>query len=114
MAKDNSAEWAKAADLIAPAEGEKEITLKTLKKKVCIKKVNVGEIAAIMKHSKESEMDQFVYLVFKGLVRPKLTIDQAKKLPLKVIIEISAAVAKFSELDKDSVEGIRNLLETKF
>lgn len=114
MAKVENADWAKAADLLAPSKGEKEVFLKTLKKKVVIQKVNVGDLAIIMKNAKENDIEQYIWLVFKGLKKPKLNFDECKKLPLKVIVELSAAIAKFSELDKDSVEGVRNLLETKY
>lgn len=104
---------AKAADLIAPATGETEVFLKTLKKKVVIRKVNIGDIASIMKVAKENEIDQFILLCFKGLKKPALTLEQAKKLPLKVIVELSAEIAKFSELDKGSIDKIQNLLTTE-
>lgn len=108
------AEFASAAELLAPAEGIKEVFLKTLNKKVKIKKVNIGELADIMKASKDNDIAQFIFLCFKGLVEPKLTLEQCRELPLKVIIECSAAIAKFSELDKESVDKIRNLLGTEF
>lgn len=106
-------EFASAAELLAPALGEKEVFLKTLKKKVTIQKVTIGDLAAIVKIAKDDEILQFVFLVFKGLVRPKLNIEECKKLPLSVTMELAAEISKFSELDKESIEKIRNLLGTE-
>lgn len=113
MSKKDNAEFAKAADLLAPAQGQKEVFLKTLSKKVMIKKINIGELADIVKTAKDDDIKQFIFLAFKGLVRPRLNIEQTRKLPMKVIMELAAEIAKFSELDKDSVDEIRNLLGTK-
>jgi len=81
-----------------------------MNKKVLIQKVNIGEISSIVKSSKDNDIEQFIFLCFKGLKMPKLTIDQCKKLPLKVIVELAAEIARFSELDKGSLDKIRNLL----
>jgi len=113
LTKTDNTEFAQAADLLAPATGKKEVFLKTLKKKVTIKKINIGELADVTKAAKDDDIQQFIFLVLKGLVRPKLNIDQTRKLPMKVIMEIAGHIAKFSELDKDSVDEIRNLLATK-
>jgi len=114
MVNTKEAEFAKAADLLAPAKGEKEVFLKTLKKKVRIRKVNIGDVSAIQKAaSGGSDIDQYVYLVFKGLVQPKLTLDECRALPLKVVLECSLHIAQFSELDENSLKGIQNLLTTK-
>lgn len=112
MSKTNESEFASAADMIAPAEGESEVYLKTLKKKVLIQKINIGELSAILKAAGDEELLQLVYLVFKGLIRPKLNLDETKKLPVKVIAELAAEITKFSELDKESIEKNRNLLTT--
>lgn len=106
-------EFAQAADLLAPASGTKEIFLKTLNKKVTIQKVNIGDLADILKAAKDNDILQFVYLCFKGLKNPKLTLDQCRKLPMKVTMELSAEIARFSELDRDSMDEIRNLLAIK-
>jgi len=109
------AEFAKAADLLAPAVGSKEIYLKTLKKKVTIKKVNIGDIASIMNAANKEKNDvaQYIFLCFKGLKSPVLSLEQCRKLPLKVLMELAVEIARFSELDKDSMESIRNLLTIK-
>lgn len=106
------AEFAKAADMLAEAKGTKEVFLRTLNKKVVIRKINIGDVASVMKIAKDSDMEQFIYLCFKGLKKPKLTIKQARALPVKVIVELSAEIAKFSELDKESIDKVRNLLAT--
>lgn len=113
MSQKTGSEFANAADLLAPAEGQTEVYLKTLKKKVTIKKINIGELAAIYKMAKEDEVTQYILLAFKGLVKPKLTMDQARKLPLKVTMELASEIGKFSELDKESMDEVRNLLEGK-
>ncbi len=113
MSKTETEEFATASDLVAPSLGEKEITLKTLDgKKVVIKKINIGELSAVIKTAKDDEIFQYVLLCFKGLVRPVMNIDECKKLPLKVVMELSSEITKFSELDKDSLKRIRNLLVT--
>ena len=80
---------------------------------VTIKRINIGELSDIVKASKDNEIKQYVFLAFKGLVVPKLTITQAAELPMKVVMEVSAAISKFSELDKSSVNDVKNLLETE-
>jgi len=112
MTNGEAEEWAKSADLLAPATGKKEVFLKTLQKKIEIQKITIGDLASILKASKEDEIMQFVLLVAKGMTKPALNIEECKKLPLKVTMEIAAEIAKFSELDKDSIEKVRNLLET--
>ncbi len=47
------------------------------------------------------------------MIHPKMKITELKGLPHDVIAEIGAHVAKFSGLDKASVERMRNLLETE-
>jgi len=110
LANTETIEFAKVAELLAPAEGTKEVYLKTLKKKVRIKKINIGDLADILKASAGNDVLQFVYLCFKGLKEPSITLDQARKLPLKVVMELSVEIAKFSELDKAGLDQIRNLL----
>ena len=110
---EESVDFAKASDLLAPAEGEKEVVLKTTGKKIMIKRINIGELSDIVRTAKDDEIKQFIYLVFKGMTRPKLNIDETGRLPMKVIMEIAGAVSKFSELDKESIEQIQNLLGTK-
>lgn len=107
-------EFAKAADLLAPAKGSREVFLKTLKKKVTIKKISIGDLADILKAAAGNDILQFVYLCFKGTQNPKLTLQQCRDLPLKVTMELSAEIAKFSELDRKSMESVRNLLGTEF
>jgi len=113
LTKRESADFAQASDLLAPGKEETEVYLRTLKKKVKIKKINIGELSEIVKASKDDDIKQFVYIAFKGLIRPALTIEEASKLPMKVVMELSSAIAKFSELDKDSIDGIKNLLGTE-
>lgn len=105
-------ELAQVADLLASAEGEREITLKSANKKVIIKKLNIGELATIMKLARDNEIEQAYLVCFKGLKVPTLTLEQAKTLPLKVVLELSAEIAKFSEIDRGSIERYQNLLTT--
>lgn len=113
MEKETS-EFAQAADLLAPVSGTKEVKLKTLKgKSIRIKKVSIGELSDILKASKGSDLDQFIWLTYKCLVAPKLTVDQVKKLPYQVLLEISSEVSRFSGLDEKSTKAILNLLKTE-
>jgi len=104
---------ADVGDLIGDAEAKKEIELKSLKKKVVIKKITVGEIADILKVAKENEMQQYLWMVYKGLVKPKLTFDQVKKLKFETLVEIALAIQKFSGLDRESISRLENLLGIK-
>ena len=104
-------EFAEVSDLLAPATGEKEVEVKSLGKMVRIKKVNVGELAGIMKVARDSEIDQYIWLVFKGLVRPKMEPDQVRCLKHTVLLELASEIQKFSELDKDSMSKLENLLK---
>ena len=111
--KINNQEYAEAADLLAPGMGTKEVELKTMKgKKVIIQKIKVGDLSAIMKVAKENEMDQYVWLVFKGLVRPAMTPDDIKKLTHTTLIELAYLIQDFSGLDKSSIDSLENLLKT--
>jgi len=104
-------DFAEVADLLAPAEGEKEITVEG--KTVKIKKVNVGELADILKVSKDNELEQYIWLVYKAVVTPKLTVDQVRKMKHTVLLELALEIQKFSELDKESMGRLENLLKTR-
>jgi len=104
-------DFAEVADLLAPAEGEKEILIGG--KKVKIKKVNVGELADILKVSRDNELEQYIWLVYKAVVTPKMSVDQVRKLKHSVLLEIALEVQKFSELDKESMGRLENLLKTR-
>jgi hypothetical protein len=101
---------ASASELLALGQGEKEINLKTCGLKVKIKKATVGELSDIMNAAKDNAMEQFVWLVFRCMVQPKMTIIDIKKLPHDVLLEIGGEVAKYSGLDKASVDRMQNLL----
>lgn len=101
---------ATAADLLALGQGEKEIELKTCGLKIRIKKATVGELSDIMNASKDQPIEQFCWLVFKCMVEPKLSLADVKKLPHDVLFEIGGEIARFSGLDKASLEKIQNLL----
>lgn len=101
---------ASAAELLALGQGEKEIELKTCGLRVRIKKATVGELSDIMNVAKDQPIEQFCWLVFKCMVEPKMSINDIKKLPHDVLFEIGGEIAKFSGLDKASVERIQNLL----
>ena len=106
-------EFAEVADLLAEAKGEKDVFISSLGKKVRIKKVNVGELADILKVSKDNELEQYIWLVFKGLVKPQLKVPEVRALKHTVLLEIALEIQKFSELDKESIERLENLLKTK-
>lgn len=102
---------ASAADLLALSGGLKEIDLKTCGWSIKIKKATVGELSDIQKAVGENALDQFVWLAFRCMVKPKMEVDQIKQLPTEVLIEIGTEIAKFSGIDKKSVDRMRNLLE---
>jgi len=114
MSKEEASEMASVADLLSGATAEIEISLKTLPgKKVKIKKATVGEISDIMKVSGDSVLEQFIWLAVRCLVSPKLNEPEIRKLPHNVLLEIGTHIAKFSGLDKQSVEKMQNLLQTE-
>jgi len=110
----NKGDYAEAAELLGDSEGAKEVSLVSLKgKKIQIKKITVGEIADILKVSKDSELEQWIYLVFKGLIKPKMGLQEVRKLPLNVLTELALEIQKYSGLDKESMGVLENLLKTK-
>lgn len=111
MTDTNTKDFAEVADLLAPSEGEKEILVEG--KKVKIKKINVGELADILKVSRDNELEQYIWLVYKAVVSPKLNVDQVRKMKHTILLEIALEVQKFSELDKESMGRLENLLKTK-
>lgn len=102
---------ATAADLLSLSKGEKTISLKTCGWQIKIKKASVGELSDIMNAVGDNPIDQFVWLTFKCLVDPKMSVQDLKKLPHNVIIEMGSEIARYSGLDRKSVERMRNLLE---
>jgi len=104
------AEFAEVADLIGPSKGEKEVVIKTLGKKVKIRKVTVGELSQIYKVSKENELEQYIWLVYKGLVSPKMNVEQIRQLNHMLLLEIANEISKFSGLDRKSMKKLENLL----
>ena len=111
MTDKETKDFAEVADLLAPSEGEKEVLVTG--KKVKIKKINVGELADILKVSKENELEQYIWLVYKAVVSPKLNVDQVRKMKHTILLELALEIQKFSELDKESMGRLENLLKTK-
>ena len=102
--------FATAADLLALGQGEEEIELKTCGLKVKIKKATVGELSDIMNASKDQPIEQFCWMVFRCMIEPKMSLADIKKLPHDVLFEIGGHIAKFSGLDKASIDRMQNLL----
>jgi hypothetical protein len=101
---------ASAAELLALGQGEKVIQLKTCELKVKIKKATVGEISLVMNAAKDNAIEQFSWLVFRCMVEPKISKTDVDKLPHDVLLEIGGEIAKYSGLDKASVDKMQNLL----
>jgi len=102
-----------AADLLGFSKGQKEVPIKLLgNKKVVIKKVTIGELADIMKVAKDNEIEQYILLVFKGLVKPKLKLNEVRALNHALMLELALHISKFSGLDRDSLGRLENLLGT--
>jgi len=104
-------EYAQVSELLSSSEGEKQITVAG--KSILIKKINMGELSDILKVSKESELEQYIWVVYKGVLKPKLTVDQTRKLAPAMLLAIALEIQKFSGLDKDSVSKLENLLGTQ-
>lgn len=111
MTEVSTKDFAEVADLLALSSGEKEILI--LGKKVKIKKITVGELADILKVAKENELEQYIWLVYKGVIQPKLTIEQVRNLRHTTLLELALEIQKFSELDRESMNKLENLLKTK-
>ena len=105
------AEYATASDLAALASGELDVDLKTLPgKKIKIKKLSIGEIADIMKVAKDNDLEQAIWMTFRGIVQPKISVEEVRKWPPSVLMEIAIAVGKYSGMDRKSMEQTTNLL----
>ena len=114
MSKVETSELATVADLLSGGNAEIEISLKTMPgKSVKIKKATVGEISDIMKVSGDNVLEQFIWLAVRCLISPKLNEGEIRKLSHNVLLEIGTNIAKFSGLDKQSVEKMQNLLQTE-
>ena len=111
MSEINSKDFAEVADLLAPAEGTKDILVNG--KKLQIKKISIGEIADILKVSRDNELEQYIWMVYKGVVKPALKVDQVRKMRHTEILAIAFEISRFSELDKDSMKKLENLLIPK-
>jgi len=111
MSTAEGTELAEVADLLAPAEGEKTVTIEG--KSVKIKKITVGELADILKVAKDSQLEQNIWLVYKCLVSPKLTVEQIRKMSHKTLLQLVWEISKFSELDRESLAKLENFFRTK-
>lgn len=105
-------EFATAAELAELSKGEAELTLKTVPgKKIKIRKATIGELADIIKVAKESELEQSFLLTYKCMVQPKVNLEEIKTWPPAVLIEIGNGIAKFSGIDRKSMDQVQNLLD---
>jgi len=113
-AKGKVEEFATASELLAGSRATKVIDLKLKGKKIKIKKVLIGDLAAIMQMARNNEIKQTILLVFKGLVEPKLKLSEVESLEFPLLLEIGAEIRRFSGLDEESVRKISNLLGIQF
>jgi len=104
-------EFASVADLLS--SGEKTVFIKSLKKNIKIKKLPIGIVADIVKLSKGDDVESGIQMTFCGLVHPKLSLEEVRKMDPIVFMEIAKAVTKFSGLDKTSMEQAGFLKETE-
>jgi len=102
-------ELATLSDLLG-SSATRKVFIANLGKQVEIRKATIGEVAEILQKARDNLLDQFIFLTFKCLVNPKLTLEQVKRLEPKVLIEIAGEISKYSGLDRRSVEELRNLL----
>ena len=94
-------------DLIS--RGEKEIVLSN-GKSVKIRRITVGDLSLAYRISK-TDFDKIIAIVQKGLVEPKITLEQAKQLNPKLLAEISDAIIEFSGYGKEEEIEAKNLLD---
>lgn len=109
--KERELDYASAQDLAGLASGEIEVSLKTVPgKKIKIRRATIGEIADVLKVAKDSDLEQSFWLTMRCLVEPRLTLEQIKALPPKTLIEIGNHIARYSGIDKKSMDEVSNLL----
>lgn len=110
--KETKEEFAEASDFLTGSTGEKEVLIKSLNKKVKIRKLSIGDVANITKASPDSEIEQYIWVAYKGLISPKMTFDQLKSLGMIYLLEIAGSIVEYSGLDKESLARVTNLPKT--
>jgi cytoplasmic iron level regulating protein YaaA (DUF328/UPF0246 family) len=105
-------EFAEVSDFLTGSTGEKEILIKSLNKKIKIRKLSIGDVANITKASPDSEIEQYIWVAYKGLVFPKLTYEQLKNMGMVYVLEIAGSIVEYSGLDKESLARVANLPKT--
>ena len=94
-----------AADLISQTSAEVEVLIKSLNKKVKIKRATVGDLADIMKVAKDQEIEVAVWLIFKCLVNPRMDMPKVRQLDPRVAMEIAQEISKLSGLGQTPVSN---------
>jgi hypothetical protein len=99
-------------DLIGQSSEELEIQLKSINKKVKIKRASVGDLADILKVSKDQDLEMALWLIFKCMTVPKLDMVKVRQLQPIVALEIAREISKFSGVDQATTSKMADFLET--
>lgn len=94
----NETEFWTAEALKAYAEATKEETV--CGKKVLLKKLPASSLEGFSEKDKDSSFK----LVQKGLVKPELSLEQIKALPLDIVKAIGEAITAFSGVKTEEAE----------
>lgn len=72
---------------------------------VCGKLVSIKKLPASVMNSYKDGNDDATYMtILKGLVKPTLTLEQIKSLPLDMYTQITKAIMEFSNVSMEDAE----------
>lgn len=108
LSKQKSSPQAELGDLV-DSGGEKEVYIESIGKTVTIKKILLGDMGRIVKKAGEDPFENLKFMLFVGLVKPRLSLQQIEKMKAGVANEIGTAIADYSGLTKEAIERARNL-----
>ena len=100
-------------DMLFGSQDAVEVELETLGGKIVkVKPLTLSDLSAIRKYSKGDDVEFVKGMIFRGLVEPKLTIEEVGNLRLDIVNELSSHIARVSGLTKGSMEEIKNFSDT--
>ena len=106
-----STDLATLGDLIGQSNEELEVKIKSLKKTVKIKRASVGDLADILKVSKDQDLEVALWLIFKCMTVPKLDMTKVRQLQPVVALEIAREISKFSGVEETSSTKMPDFLQ---
>ena len=99
-------------ELLAGADEQLKVVVNG--KGFLIKKLSVGDLAAIRKFNKgkgdpDDPILSVMGMVFKGLLDPKLQYGEVEKLDMKILTDLSEEISKLSGWTTEAAETTQNL-----